>query len=176
MPAVAEPAPVGPAHRRVRLSLAGAAVAVVLVVIALVVGGGGGGSDHEAAPIVDSTTTTAATDTPTGNQAPEVEPLSVTFAVPVTTYAVSAADADGDSLTYEWTKDDQRPCGEFTASGDTARWSHPHPPCPDEPVHPSVITVVVSDGHGHSVSVRYTGGSAPTDAREPAAPGEGPTD
>ena len=94
--------------------------------------------------------------------------ITVTFDVPVTTYTVEAVDADGDELAYEWVKEGERDCGDFSADGPVARWSHAHPPCPSEPFHPSVVRVTVTDGAGHAVTAVYEGGSE-------AGTGEAPT-
>ena len=66
-------------------------------------------------------------------------------------------------------KEGDRDCGEFTTSGPVARWSHPHPPCPEEPFHPSVVRVTVTDGEGHRVTAVYERGSEPGTGEQPSS-------
>ena len=93
----------------------------------------------------------------TSNAAPNVSEIQAVLNPPMTTYSVTGTDPDGDTLTYTWTN--TNPCGSFTSSGNQAVWSHPHPPCPAEMYNPGLITVVVSDGHGHQVTKTYERGS-----------------
>jgi len=95
---------------------------------------------------------------------PLVSQLSAIFVSPEksTHYGVLAADPDGDELTYKWSN--SNPCGTFVGtSGPTATWIHPDSDlpgaCPNQAVHPGTITVVVSDGHGATQTVKYNGGS-----------------
>ncbi len=98
---------------------------------------------------------------------PNISPIVAEFSFPVTTYDVLAVDPDGDTLTYRWTKTKERDCGDLTgANTDTFKWSHPHPPCPHEDVHPGTIRVVVSDGSFRCSAV-YPYGSAPGTGPEP---------
>jgi len=90
---------------------------------------------------------------------PNISAIDATFSFPVTTYGVLATDPDGDSITYRWEKTKERDCGTLTgANTDTFKWSHPHPPCPNEDFHPGTITVTVSDGTFNCKAV-YPNGS-----------------
>jgi hypothetical protein len=96
-----------------------------------------------------------------------LSPIVVTFVRPISTYTEDASIAPGDTVTYTWAKDNQRDCGKFgspeTASN-TATWWHPDAAgggdCPNEDVHPGIITVTVSDGTWECTAV-YPDGSAP---------------
>lgn len=90
------------------------------------------------------------------NQAPQVTEYSSTFVQEsyTTFYVIKASDPDGDRLTYAWVKDNQSYCGAFSYTGPRAQWYHPHEGapvaganCPQEPVHPGMITTLVTDGH-----------------------------
>ncbi len=98
-----------------------------------------------------------ASTTPPSNQAPSIGSISATLNPPNTFYSVTATDPDGDTLSFVWTNSNS--CGSFTYSGNQATWSHPHPPCGEETYHPSTITVIVNDGHGHEVTRTYDKGS-----------------
>ncbi|HVM55698.1 MAG TPA: hypothetical protein VM262_21115 [Acidimicrobiales bacterium] len=105
---------------------------------------------------VPTTVTTVPVAAP--NEPPVVGPITATFSFPVTTYRIAAEDPDGDALTYTWghtTAD----CGEYRADGPVYQWSHPHPPCPEEPFHPGTVFVTVDDGNGNVVRVEYPFGS-----------------
>lgn len=96
------------------------------------------------------------------NRAPQLSKMQAAFDRPVTTYAVTAEDPDGDPLTYEWSLSER--CGTFKASGRVAQWSHPHDDpngdCPGDTIHAGVIHVVVSDGQWKCHAWYYKG-SAP---------------
>jgi hypothetical protein len=98
-------------------------------------------------------------DSPPGPPPLTVGPIKSTFVKPVTTYKVDASSAAGKPLTYTWTKDKQRACGQFSGNGPTAAWVHPDKDfvnpntgrpepgdCPSENHHPGTISVAVSDG------------------------------
>lgn len=92
-----------------------------------------------------------------------------------------ATDPNGRPLTYTWTKDSQRTCGRFSGSGTSASWYHPHvesgvagADCPEEDVHPGVITLLVSNGIW-DCRVVYRAGSASSGPRQ-GDPGLAPCD
>lgn len=92
------------------------------------------------------------------NRPPEAGAIRATQTGTTTTYTVlNVSDPDGDQLRYRWTS--TNPCGPATGAAPTFSWPHPHPPCPDEPVHPSNITVQIDDGR-FVITRTYTGGSA----------------
>ncbi len=113
---------------------------------------------------VTPTPTRTATPQPTvrANRPPTVTNFTATLVPEArsTFYQVTATDPDGDPLTYQWSN--SNPCGTFTwnPASPIAQWFHPHPPCPDEPVHPGIISVMVSDGKGGEVKCEYSRGSA----------------
>jgi len=94
------------------------------------------------------------------NRPPTIVLLQAQLNEDRTTYSVVAVDIDGDPLTYEWSI--SNPCGTFTwkPESKSAVWSHPHPPCVAEDVHPATVTVIVRDGRGGETRLSYTGGSA----------------
>jgi hypothetical protein len=97
------------------------------------------------------------------NQAPQVGEIAARLRPPFTFYSVQASDPDGDTLSYQWTlQPGQADCNSFTSSGNQATWEHGEDtPCSHGgPLHPGTITVVVSDGQGHSVTRTYANGSA----------------
>ena len=121
------------------------------------------------APTPTATLVPARTPSPTPNLAPKVNSFLARFdAVQrATFYSVTVSletDASAGTppaFTYQWTN--SNPCGQFTGvTSPIAEWRHPDVPgsCPNEPVHPGVITVVVSDAYG-AVKCVYSGGSAP---------------
>jgi hypothetical protein len=99
----------------------------------------------------------------TGANPPTLKSFKATFnqGCFCTTYTVDAADPTGGALHYTWSN--SNPCGQFSGSdAATATWTHPDSTtpgaCPNEPVHPGTITVVVRGGGG-SLSCAYAGGS-----------------
>jgi hypothetical protein len=120
------------------------------------------------------TATKAASPTPTATLLPNHPPVITNFTanfIPAdrtTYYEVKAYDPDSPDLTgfelkYEWSNTNT--CGTFiwdseTFASSTVSWAHPHPPCPDERVHPAFIKVVVSDEEGGQAVFEYTSGSA----------------
>ena len=92
------------------------------------------------------------------NRPPEAGAIRATQTGTTTTYTVlNVSDPDGDLLRYRWSS--TNPCGPATGAAPTFSWPHPHPPCPDEPVHPSNVTVQIDDGR-FVITRTYTGGSA----------------
>jgi len=101
---------------------------------------------------------------------PTLSPIVATFAMPVTTYTISAPTGGTPPYHYKWTNSNS--CGTFLAvDAPTAEWSHPDSsdgtgadfktgPCPNEPVHPGVITVTVTDAN-FVCTESYPNGSAP---------------
>jgi hypothetical protein len=94
------------------------------------------------------------------NRPPSIVLLQAQLNEDRTTYAVVAVDNDGDPLTYEWSISNL--CGTFSwkPESKSAVWSHPHPPCVAEAVHPATVTVIVRDGRGGEARLSYSGGSA----------------
>ena len=94
------------------------------------------------------------------NRPPSIVLLQAQLNEDKTTYAVVAVDIDGDPLSYAWSITNS--CGAFTwrPESNAAVWSHPHPPCVAEAVHPAVVSVVVRDGRGGEARLSYSGGSA----------------
>ena len=92
------------------------------------------------------------------NTPPRVGPIVAELRPPVTTYTVEASDPDGDVLTFHW--DSTNKCDLWQPVGETLRWRHEHPPCPEnEPFHPARITVIVLDGRSAGERRTYDGGS-----------------
>jgi hypothetical protein len=121
------------------------------------------------APTPTATLAPPPTPSPTPNLAPKVNSFLARFdAVQrATFYSVtvsletSTIAGTPPAFTYQWTN--SNPCGEFIGvTSPVAEWRHPDVPgsCPNEPVHPGIITVVVSDAEG-AVKCVYSGGSAP---------------
>ncbi|HVS10135.1 MAG TPA: hypothetical protein VMS76_09710, partial [Planctomycetota bacterium] len=95
------------------------------------------------------------------NRPPEAGPIRAVQTGTTTSYTVqNVSDPDGDLLNYAWSST-TNPCGTYSgAITPTFSWDHPHPPCPSEPSHPGVITVVIDDG-GFAITRTYTRGSTP---------------
>jgi hypothetical protein len=102
------------------------------------------------------------------NRPPTAGGIIAVLSPPATTYTVQASDPEGEALRYTWTSTNN--CGTFTgANSPTFVWSHPHPPCGDETVHPGTIRVQISDG-GLAVLREYTNGSASGTGLVPPTP------
>jgi len=126
-------------------------------------------ASRTAAPALTATLAPPPTLSATPNLAPTVDSFLARFdAVQrATFYSVtvsletSTVAGPPPTFTYQWTN--SNPCGEFTGvTSPIAEWRHPDVPgsCPNEPVHPGFITVLVSDAEG-AVKCVYSGGSAP---------------
>ena len=104
-----------------------------------------------------------ATPPPPPNQRPTVSRITATQSRPTTTYHVEASDPDQpeSELTYTWRTNPDPLCGDWSPGRSTAVWTHPHPPCPEEPIHPAEIRVTVSDGRGGERTAVYPFGSEP---------------
>ena len=102
------------------------------------------------------------------NRPPEAGAIQATQVGTTTSYTVqNVRDPDGDTLRYLWTTTNQ--CGPPVGhSTPTLSWPHPHPPCPEEPVHPATITVTIDDGR-FSIRREYLRGSAAGLGTVPAA-------
>ena len=110
---------------------------------------------------VTATTEATAEATPaTSNRAPSAESIKAVLDAPTTIYIVEATDADGDSLTYQWTGAN---CGTPVASGALYTWRHDAQDCDHSGVaHPdAIIGVLISDGT-HEVRCGYVGASTGT--------------
>jgi hypothetical protein len=116
-------------------------------------------------PKPGATSCAGLTTTPPGNAGtpPVLNSFNATFnqGCFCTSYTASATDPTGGTLHYTWTN--SNPCGQFTG-GDApnATWTHPDSTnpgaCPNQPVHPGSITVVIKGGGG-SLTCVYAGGS-----------------
>ncbi|MEN3271487.1 MAG: hypothetical protein V7636_248 [Actinomycetota bacterium] len=101
-----------------------AIVAALLGIGAVIVFTGGGGDDDStpAADALETGTSVAATEV-----LPIVDKLTITFARPVSTYAVVARDPGGGELRYRWTMTGES-CGTpktpWTQNGASVTWSH----------------------------------------------------
>ena len=151
------------------LTLAGGAMA-----LAGVAGAGNNAPGVAPSATPTATATATATSAPSGavNKPPVVGPIKANLIPTNTFYNVDATDPEGDKLTFVWTK--SNPCGPFTFQDATAVWAHPHPPCPTEEFHPGTITVVITDGHGNTVTRTYGGGSETGTGIVPATPSPTP--
>jgi hypothetical protein len=116
---------------------------------------------------------------------PRMTAIQAEFVRPVTTYSVLAANFAADG--WLWDSSPEELCGTVTydvRDGDLAgtqvheaAWSHPHPPCPEEPVHPATIFLEAYGNafeypplrwrFGGLVTARYNDGSAPGRGPEP---------
>jgi hypothetical protein len=124
---------------------------------------------HSVNPTATPTLAPTNTPGPTPNLAPRVigflarfDPVrSATLYSVTVSVATSTVTGTAPVFSYAWSN--SNPCGQFTGTtSPVAEWRHPDVPgsCPNEPVHPGVITVVVSDAYG-AVKCVYNGGSAP---------------
>ena len=98
------------------------------------------------------------------SEAPTVSAINARQQGTSTIYDVETSDPEGAALSITWSKSGSE-CGQFApnASRPTqAVWSHPHPPCPAENVHPATITVVVSDGEWRCTATYPFGSAANT--------------
>ena len=132
-------------------------------------------STQTATPTTTMTPTATRTPTPTRTATPTTPAARPPFTNPPkvtsfqalfvaaqrsTFYSVTASDPTGGTLDYSWTN--SNPCGQFMAKDAPAvQWFHPDVPggCPEEAVHPGVITVVIT-GEGGQVTCTYPDGSA----------------
>lgn len=84
---------------------------------------------------------------PTISQAPSANPTSVTGSAPVQ-LSVTAADADGDTLSYTWTQQPATPAGSFSsATVSNPTWTSPVVTTATR----FTLGVTISDGRGGSV-------------------------
>jgi hypothetical protein len=113
---------------------------------------------------------------PRPNRPPRVTEFKAEFPtgpkLTTTTYTVTAADPDGDKLTYNWSKrQPEKPCGVFLSAGRVATWDHPGEQqggdCPHaEDFHEGTIAVIVSDGKA-TCTVMDLEGSKPVPSFDP---------